>query len=118
MSRLGLMVPPTIIISTESSISFHESKKISSCIIREYKAALKDMEKTCHKRFGSMHDIPPLILCLRAGAPLPISSYVGMNNLPDYLVDNKRELFGFTRGFPERLGAGHNVLTRRQTSTI
>jgi hypothetical protein len=100
---MGLPTPPTFILTVDSAIDYymHEGKELSSYIVSEYRDAVKEIEKSSNKKFGSTEGPKPLILCVRAGAPLAFTSTVGMNDLPEFLDDHKHDPFGF-RGAPER----------------
>jgi hypothetical protein len=69
---LGVLTSPAFILTTESSLNHYdrETNQISQSLIREYSEALLDLERQTGKVFGAVNGSPPLILCVRAGAPV------------------------------------------------
>ena len=67
MTNLGIPVPGGFTISTEACTKYYEDgKSISQQVIDEIYDALKNVEETTGKKFGSIDN--PLLVSVRSGA--------------------------------------------------
>jgi hypothetical protein len=103
MKRIGLSVPPTFIMTVDCALEYYDNGKdrVPKQIEEQYKDAISAIERVTSKKFGATSGSPPLILCVRAGAPLPFTTNIGMNDLPELSGGTKAQPFGF-RNAPER----------------
>jgi pyruvate,orthophosphate dikinase len=68
MTRIGLPVPPGIVITTRMCNKYFKEKKLWNSIKKKILAKMKEIEKETGKRFGSTKN--PLLVSVRSGAPL------------------------------------------------
>lgn len=106
MSRLGLPVPPGIIISTEACIEHFEEKKLelSSHLIDEYTRGVISLEKKTKMHFGGqirdgnkiayVKEVFPLLLSVRSGASVSMPGMMdtvlnlGINDYNVLIIEN------------------------------
>lgn len=69
MQHIGLPVPPGFTVTTEACARYYkEGGKIPEEILEQVFEALKDLEETTGKKFGSPEN--PLLVSVRSGAPI------------------------------------------------
>lgn len=69
MKHIGLPVPPGFTVTTEACARYYkEGGKIPEGILEQVFEALKDLEETTGKKFGSPEN--PLLVSVRSGAPI------------------------------------------------
>lgn len=69
MKHIGLPVPPGFTVTTEACARYYkEGGKIPEEILEQVFEALKDLEETTGKKFGSPEN--PLLVSVRSGAPI------------------------------------------------
>lgn len=67
MTRMGLLVPPGFIITTEACRYFLAENRVPEGLYEEVEEHLKDLEGKMGRKFGGD---PPLLLSVRSGAPV------------------------------------------------
>lgn len=97
MTRIGLPVPPGIVITTEQCLIYQKTKKISKDLENKIFAALSNVEKQVGKKFGDEKN--PLLVSVRSGAPV---SMPGMMDTILNLGLNDRTVAGFAKNTNER----------------
>lgn len=97
MTRIGLPVPPGIIITTEQCLIYQKTKKISKDLENKIFKALSSVEKQVGKKFGDEKN--PLLVSVRSGAPV---SMPGMMDTILNLGLNDKTVIGFAKNTNER----------------
>ncbi|MCS7109592.1 MAG: pyruvate, phosphate dikinase, partial [Candidatus Micrarchaeota archaeon] len=97
MTRIGLPVPPGIIITTEQCRIYQKTKKISKELKAEIIKALSHVERQVGKKFGDEKN--PLLVSVRSGAPV---SMPGMMDTILNLGLNDKTVLGFAKNTNER----------------
>ncbi|MEM3369251.1 MAG: pyruvate, phosphate dikinase [Candidatus Micrarchaeia archaeon] len=97
MTRIGLPVPPGIVITTEQCLIYQKTKKISKDLENKIFAALSNVEKQVGKKFGDEKN--PLLVSVRSGAPV---SMPGMMDTILNLGLNDKTVIGFAKNTNER----------------
>lgn len=98
MVRMGLPVPPGFVITTTACIEFFEHGSQLPNLKDQYLLALKDLEKSTGKTFGSPKN--PLLLSVRSGAAVSMPGMMdtvlnlGIN---DQVVEGMAEMSGNRR---------------------
>jgi len=89
MTKIGIPVPPGFIISTRACVEYLSSKKINDEIVQQVKEAMKKLEESTRKKFGSENN--PLLISVRSGAPISMPGMMDtiLNlGLTDEIVEN------------------------------
>ncbi|MEM3455100.1 MAG: pyruvate, phosphate dikinase [Candidatus Micrarchaeia archaeon] len=97
MTRIGLPVPPGIVITTEQCLIYQKTKKISKDLENKIFKALSSVEKQVGKKFGDEKN--PLLVSVRSGAPV---SMPGMMDTILNLGLNDKTVIGFAKNTNER----------------
>ena len=97
MTRIGLPVPPGLIITTEQCLIYQKTRKLSKELKDKVLKALKSIEKQTGKKFGD--DSKPLLVSVRSGAPV---SMPGMMDTILNLGLNDKTVVGFAKLTNER----------------
>ncbi|MEM3407909.1 MAG: pyruvate, phosphate dikinase [Candidatus Micrarchaeia archaeon] len=97
MTRIGLPVPPGIVITTEQCLIYQKTKKISKDLENKIFKALSSVEKQVGKKFGDEKN--PLLISVRSGAPV---SMPGMMDTILNLGLNDKTVIGFAKNTNER----------------
>ncbi len=97
MTRIGLPVPPGLVITTEQCLLYQKTKKISRSLESDIFKALSFVEKQVGKKFGDRDN--PLLVSVRSGAPV---SMPGMMDTILNLGLNDQTVVGFAKLTNER----------------
>ncbi len=98
MIRIGLVVPPGFVVTTEACIRYYEEgQTMSSSLKEEVEEHLKALEKKMGKRFGDAEK--PLLLSVRSGA---VVSMPGMMDTILNLGLNRETTEGLARQVGDR----------------
>ncbi|MCX8202550.1 MAG: pyruvate, phosphate dikinase [Candidatus Micrarchaeota archaeon] len=97
MTRIGLPVPPGIVVTTEQCLIYQKTKKISKDLRAEIFKALAYVERQVGKKFGDEKN--PLLVSVRSGAPV---SMPGMMDTILNLGLNDKTVVGFAKNTNER----------------
>lgn len=97
MTKIGLPVPPGIVITTRMCAKYFKEKRLWKSIKKKILSKMREVEKESGKKFGSKEN--PLLVSVRSGAPL---SMPGMMDTVLNLGINDEIAEGLARKYNER----------------